>query len=334
MRRTKEEALETRNRILDSAEQVFMEKGVSNTSLAQLAEAAGVTRGAIYWHFKNKADLFDAMMSRVVLPMEEMAARAGDDNLEDPLAYALDDSYQVKREFVDDLMLRIVDLEKDIFETINRAKLVITISAQDVPKDFTLELFVTDPLSNECGPFSSVIFNEGDEIGVLQQSVDFRSGMKGSQKAVFYSLRPVYASNVTSGTYTVKAMLRHNGNDANVPLPHPVTVNCNVDLPYISGPDAHKGAKREITSAGFIKKIRRSGQMNSSTPYKNMWPWEPVYHYDRFVCDFKIDGDKISDLRTYDMLPTAPPGTVTTPSISGRDGQELKIDSIRNRSGN
>lgn len=87
VRRTREEALETRNRILDTAEQVFMDKGVSNTSLAQLAEAAGVTRGAIYWHFRNKADLFDAMMSRVVLPMEEMAARAGDDSLEDPLAH-------------------------------------------------------------------------------------------------------------------------------------------------------------------------------------------------------------------------------------------------------
>jgi TetR/AcrR family acrAB operon transcriptional repressor len=87
VRRTKEEALQTRNRILDTAEQVFVEKGVSNTSLAQLAEAAGLTRGAIYWHFRNKADLFDAMMSRVVLPMEEMAARAGDDSLEDPLAH-------------------------------------------------------------------------------------------------------------------------------------------------------------------------------------------------------------------------------------------------------
>jgi TetR/AcrR family acrAB operon transcriptional repressor len=87
VRRTKEEAQETRNRILDTAERVFVEKGVSNTSLAQLAEAAGVTRGAIYWHFRNKADLFDAMMSRVVLPMEEMAARAGDDDLADPLAY-------------------------------------------------------------------------------------------------------------------------------------------------------------------------------------------------------------------------------------------------------
>ena len=87
MRRTKEKAEETRCRILDAAERVFVEKGVSNTSLAQLAEAAGVTRGAIYWHFTNKADLFDAMMSRVILPMEEMAARAGDNDLEDPLAH-------------------------------------------------------------------------------------------------------------------------------------------------------------------------------------------------------------------------------------------------------
>jgi TetR/AcrR family acrAB operon transcriptional repressor len=86
-RRTKEEAQETRNRILDFAEHVFSEKGVSRTSLADLAKAAGVTRGAIYWHFRNKSDLFEAMMARVTLPMEEMAQRAGDASLEDPLAY-------------------------------------------------------------------------------------------------------------------------------------------------------------------------------------------------------------------------------------------------------
>ena len=86
-RRTKQEALETKNRILDTAEKVFVKRGVSNTSLAQLAQAAGLSRGAIYWHFRNKADLFDAMMKRVVLPMEEMAARASDDKLDDPLEY-------------------------------------------------------------------------------------------------------------------------------------------------------------------------------------------------------------------------------------------------------
>jgi TetR/AcrR family acrAB operon transcriptional repressor len=86
-RRTRDEALETRNSILDTAEHVFSERGVSHTSLADIAAAAGVTRGAIYWHFRNKADLFDAMMNRVALPMEQMTARASDASLEDPLTY-------------------------------------------------------------------------------------------------------------------------------------------------------------------------------------------------------------------------------------------------------
>ena len=86
-RRTKEEAQETRNRILDFAEHVFNEKGVSRTSLDEIARAAGVTRGAIYWHFRNKAELFDAMMARITLPMEEVAQRGGQAICDDPLGY-------------------------------------------------------------------------------------------------------------------------------------------------------------------------------------------------------------------------------------------------------
>lgn len=85
VRRTKEEALETRNRILDTAESVFREKGVSRTSLADIAEAAGLTRGAIYWHFRNKGDLFAAMFDRIALPMEEMVEQAAGDAVDDPL---------------------------------------------------------------------------------------------------------------------------------------------------------------------------------------------------------------------------------------------------------
>lgn len=70
VRKTKEEALVTRGRILDAAERLFHAQGVSGTSLHQIAQAAGVTRGAIYWHFQDKGDLFNAMMDRVVLPME------------------------------------------------------------------------------------------------------------------------------------------------------------------------------------------------------------------------------------------------------------------------
>lgn len=85
-RRTKQEAAATRNRILDIAERVFSEHGVVRTSLDDVAQAAGVTRGAIYWHFNNKADLFSAMLARVTLPLEEAVARVGGEALADPLA--------------------------------------------------------------------------------------------------------------------------------------------------------------------------------------------------------------------------------------------------------
>jgi TetR/AcrR family acrAB operon transcriptional repressor len=84
-RSTKEEAQETRNRILDAAEMMFHRHGVAHTSLADIATAAHVTRGAVYWHFKNKADLFNAMCERVRLPMEEMAASSASDSQADPL---------------------------------------------------------------------------------------------------------------------------------------------------------------------------------------------------------------------------------------------------------
>ena len=70
-RRTKEEAQETRNHLLDAAEHLFQAQGVSRTSLQDIARRAGATRGAVYWHFKDKADLFNAMMDRITLPMEE-----------------------------------------------------------------------------------------------------------------------------------------------------------------------------------------------------------------------------------------------------------------------
>ena len=69
-RRTKAEALATRHKLLDAAECLFQSQGVSRTSLQDIALRAGATRGAVYWHFKDKADLFNAMMDRVTLPLE------------------------------------------------------------------------------------------------------------------------------------------------------------------------------------------------------------------------------------------------------------------------
>jgi TetR/AcrR family transcriptional regulator, acrAB operon repressor len=105
-RRTKEEALATRCRIIDTAEHVFSEKGVARTSLADIADAAGVTRGAIYWHFKNKGDLFSAMLDRVALPMEEMIRKAADESTADPLTSLRECCVHVLRQTVGDVQCR------------------------------------------------------------------------------------------------------------------------------------------------------------------------------------------------------------------------------------
>jgi len=54
----------TRHRILDAAGAVFLEQGFAGGSLQQIAKAAGMTRGAIYWHFTNKKHLIGALMAR------------------------------------------------------------------------------------------------------------------------------------------------------------------------------------------------------------------------------------------------------------------------------
>jgi TetR/AcrR family acrAB operon transcriptional repressor len=84
-RRTKEDAEQTRCQLLEAAQRVFADKGVSRTSLQDIALAAGVTRGAIYWHFKNKAELFNAMMDSAVLPMEQTLQQLDHEAAQDPL---------------------------------------------------------------------------------------------------------------------------------------------------------------------------------------------------------------------------------------------------------
>ena len=68
MRRTKEEAEETRQILLKAALTIFSQKGYAATTLEDVAKEAGVTRGAIYWHFGSKAELYAALL-------EEYSAR-------------------------------------------------------------------------------------------------------------------------------------------------------------------------------------------------------------------------------------------------------------------
>lgn len=76
MRRTKEEAEATRQDVLRSALQVFSEKGYAAATLKDIADRAGVTRGAVYWHFENKADLYNTLLAEFSVMSSQIVAKA------------------------------------------------------------------------------------------------------------------------------------------------------------------------------------------------------------------------------------------------------------------
>lgn len=70
VRRTREEAEQTRQDLLDTALELFSEQGPEQTTLKQIAAQAGVTHGAMYWHFRNKDDLLSQLFYSHTLPVE------------------------------------------------------------------------------------------------------------------------------------------------------------------------------------------------------------------------------------------------------------------------
>ncbi|MBV8468014.1 MAG: TetR family transcriptional regulator [Burkholderiales bacterium] len=101
-KRTKEQAEQTREALLDAAERVFHAKGVGRASLDDIAQEAGVTRGAVYWHFKNKGDVFTAMCDRVALPWEAMLAALAADPGDDPVGGLIRNSVNVLTQVAND----------------------------------------------------------------------------------------------------------------------------------------------------------------------------------------------------------------------------------------
>ena len=84
-RKTKEETLATRDGILDAAEACFQEGGIANTSLEKIAARAGFTRGAVYWHFKNKGEILAAVITRCRVPFLQKLEQASSDSRNTPV---------------------------------------------------------------------------------------------------------------------------------------------------------------------------------------------------------------------------------------------------------
>ena len=85
-RRTKEDAEKTRETLLTAAAEVFLQRGVARASLEEIARAAGLTRGAVYWHFRNKFDLFFAVRNEGFVSFSRSMMGALDESSQpDPL---------------------------------------------------------------------------------------------------------------------------------------------------------------------------------------------------------------------------------------------------------
>jgi TetR/AcrR family acrAB operon transcriptional repressor len=77
-RRSREEASETREKILDSALDIMGERPFSKVSIKEIAGKIGLSKGAVYWHFKNKNDLLVSLVENMCIRMEGELDRNGD----------------------------------------------------------------------------------------------------------------------------------------------------------------------------------------------------------------------------------------------------------------
>ena len=84
-RRTKEEAQQTRCHIMGTALNLFCQQGLAKTNLTDIAKAADLTRGAIYWHFKNKEELFVTLWEELCAPLSHQIDACVDEQEQDPL---------------------------------------------------------------------------------------------------------------------------------------------------------------------------------------------------------------------------------------------------------
>lgn len=75
LRKTKEEAEKTKKDILKASLKLFSKNGYTSTTLADIAKFAGVTRGAIYWHFENKAKLYKTLIDEANTRGDDVIAK-------------------------------------------------------------------------------------------------------------------------------------------------------------------------------------------------------------------------------------------------------------------
>lgn len=167
MRRSKEDAEQTRCAILDAAEQMFCEQGVSASTLEKISRKAGVTRGALYWHFKDKIDLLRALHKRNEPPQKVLIRKAAQEGHSDPLGLLEQVAEEVLLSFEQD------ERQQRIFIILNAHSADADGMAwmQEMNADMFLTLSALMALAHEQGKLSDD-FTPKETAGILMATMN------------------------------------------------------------------------------------------------------------------------------------------------------------------
>ena len=153
LKRTKEEAIQTKEKLLDAALDVFLAKGYSAATLQDIAEYADLTRGAVYWHFKGKEDIYRELyerahrMDRAIFDQIEALESAPFEKLRELMHSLIRNIYLDKR-YSDYIELTTFRIEYAEFESINAEKSSTNSFAAAVMESLAQEAIEEDAISN------------------------------------------------------------------------------------------------------------------------------------------------------------------------------------------
>ena len=171
-RKTKEESIKTRSLLLEAALDVFSEKSFSEVTLSEIAERVGMTKGALYWHFKNKSDLLSKLIGEIFLDSEiEFAEKL----VERETLADLRDYYNKKLMLPD---------KNDRFIKIN----AIMLRRFEWPEEVRSNLFtlLKDQIAREKKMINEILLRSRRE-GVIRQDIEVENA-SSAITSVFYGL--------------------------------------------------------------------------------------------------------------------------------------------------
>lgn len=145
--RVVKEAEERRKEILDVAERLFCTNGYDNTSTNDILRVIGIARGTLYYHFKSKEDILDAMIERI---LEEIVRRVR--------AVVTDDSIPVLERLTNAVLATNVDNQTG----------AIIIEQVHKPQNALMHSKMQEKLLRQISPYFVKIVQDGISQGIMQ----------------------------------------------------------------------------------------------------------------------------------------------------------------------